>query len=65
MYKTQITGNTIIRKENRQHKGTDFQQQIFTYLIHIKKNFLQPHPQKPIKAGRLTLTGFRGFMDSF
>ena len=40
MYNTQITGNTIIRKENRQHKRTDFRQQIFTYLIHIKKDFL-------------------------
>ena len=39
MYNTQITGNTIIRKENRQHKRTDFRQQIFTYLIHIKKDF--------------------------
>ena len=40
MYKSILTGNTIIRKEIRQHKNTHMRQHFSTYLIHIKKIFL-------------------------
>ena len=40
MYKGIITGNTIIRKEIRQHKNIPMRQHFSTYLIPIKKNFL-------------------------
>ena len=39
MYKRIITGNTIIRKEIRQHKIIHKRQHFSTYLIHTKKNF--------------------------
>lgn len=40
MYKSIDIGNTIIRKEIRQHKIIQIRQHFSTYLIHIKKNFL-------------------------
>lgn len=40
MYRNEQTGNTIIRKEIRQHKSSAIRQQISTYLIHINKDFL-------------------------
>ena len=40
MYKSIIIGNTIIRKEIRQHKNIPMRQHFSTYLIPIKKNFL-------------------------
>ena len=40
MYKSILTGNTIIRKEIRQHKNIHMRQHFSTYLIPIKKHFL-------------------------
>ena len=40
MYKSILTGNTIIRKEIRQHKNIPMRQHFSTYLIPIKKIFL-------------------------
>ena len=40
MYKSTLTGNTIIRKEIRQHKNIPMRQHFSTYLIPIKKHFL-------------------------
>ncbi len=39
MYRIYLIGNTIIRKEIRQHKSDDIRQQISTYLIHIRKDY--------------------------
>ena len=39
MYRTKNNGNTIIRKEIRQHKSDAIRQQISTYLIHIRKDY--------------------------
>lgn len=40
MYRNREIGNTIIRKEIRQHKIGSVRQQIFTYLVHINEEFL-------------------------
>ncbi len=39
MYRIYGIGNTIIRKEIRQHESDDIRQQISTYLIHIRKDY--------------------------
>lgn len=39
MYGKKQTGNTIIRKEIRQHKNNAIRQQISTYLIPVNKDF--------------------------
>ncbi len=39
MYRIYGIGNTIIRKEIRQHESDDIRQQIYTYLIHIRKDY--------------------------
>lgn len=39
-YRNREIGNTIIRKEIRQHKIGSVRQRIFTYLVHINEEFL-------------------------
>ena len=39
MYRKQGIGNTIIRKEIRQHESSNIRQQISTYLIPIRKDY--------------------------
>ncbi len=48
MYRTKRIGNTIIRKEIRQHESDDIRQQISTYLILISKDYF------PIDTGFFT-----------
>lgn len=38
-YRKKQTGNTIIRKEIRQHKNNSIRQQISTYLVPVNKEF--------------------------